>query len=321
MKARDLFSLCLVGAIAWIAWLVARQYRDTVTLRASLLDGVDRSALRSQIWSTQKQIAVLEGQLSPEGQGRRGQGSESLPADGALDAPPSREEMRQRYLALLRDPKFRALQDIAVRARIQQDFAALFRQLHLPEDQQRALEDRAVERVNVAQDVMLSASDQGIDPQTDPKGFAAALKAATDQEDQKIKALIGDQAFSQAVQYVASAPQRAVVSELQQSLSYTPTPLTDDQAAQLVQLLSANKASPSPVGSLPVVGRVGPGVMGGPGGPGGAMASASVLSDTAVTLSASVLSGPQVEALRQVQQVQQAQQRLGQRFKQAQGSR
>ena len=321
MSTRGLILFLLACACGALAWLCARQYQALVLLRASALERGDRSALQRQIWSTQKRIAAAQAGLSRQPVTASQETGPDEARESSRESPPSFQEMRQRYLSLLRDPQYRALQDVAVRARIQQDFAALFRQLHLPADQQRQLEDMAVERFNVGQDVILSASDQGIDPQSNPKAFSAAMKAATDLEDQKIKALIGDQAFAQAAQYMTTAPQRAVVSQLQQSMSYTQTPLSDDQASQLVQLLAANKAPANPGGSLVVMSPNGPLVMGGGMGaigPGGT--AAAPISDSALTLSAGVLSGPQVEALRQVQQLQQNQRRLGQILRQAQGA-
>jgi hypothetical protein len=56
--------------------------------------------------------------------------------------------------------------------------------------------------------------------------------------DQKIQATLGPADFSQFQTFQQTQNQRGTVNQLQQNLSFTDTPLTDDQKAQMTQIMA-----------------------------------------------------------------------------------
>jgi len=87
-------------------------------------------------------------------------------------------------------------------------------------------------------DSMVVAHEQGIDPSTDPKGFFMAVMSAQKTVDSQIVSLLGPGSYGEFQKYEASVPARNTVNSLTQSLSYSSTPLTEDQSARVTQLLS-----------------------------------------------------------------------------------
>jgi hypothetical protein len=159
---------------------------------------------------------------------------------------------------------------------------------------------------------MRAAREQGLDPRSDPEGFKKLMATTQAETNTAIKAAIGDTAFADYENYQATQPQRAVVSQLQQSLSYTNTPLTSAQADQMVQVLAATTTTPAGAGTagggaegMGGGGRGGP-MGGGGGGPGGG--SSVVITTATVAAAQTVLTTPQLQALQDLQALQVAQQ-------------
>jgi hypothetical protein len=174
---------------------------------------------------------------------------------------------------------------------------------------------------------------QGLDPVQNRAEIRRMTADAQTKVDGEIKSLLGDGDYASYQSYQTTLPQRNVVNQLQQSLSYTPSPLTETQAEQLVQILAANPV-PRPAAAGRAIGAaaapadpahgvtatrtmvftsggaaggggdfVGPVVSGAPALIGGAQ-----ISEAAVAASRPVLNNQQFEALQQMQQ-QQAQMR------------
>ena len=66
--------------------------------------------------------------------------------------------------------------------------------------------------------------------------------------DDNIKTTLGDTAYAQYQTYEQTQPERNLVTQLQQRLSYSATPLTDDQANQVIAIMSANAPQPATSG-------------------------------------------------------------------------
>jgi hypothetical protein len=158
-------------------------------------------------------------------------------------------------------------------------------------------------------DVMQAAREQGMSPRTDPTGFQTLVNQAISQVDQNIQQALGDAGFQQYQQYQQTLPERNTVNSLQQQLSYTQTPLTDDEANQMIGLLSQNQPQRAGNGTAGTDngGDAGPGPMALMNGGGTAK-----VTDDAIAQAQGILSAPQVAALQQIQQQQQAQQQMQQ---------
>ena len=241
-------------------------------------------------------------------------------------------------------PEVQAMVNLQHKAAVEARYAALFKNLNLPAEQIERLKTLLAERTITMQDLMVAARDQGINPRENPEAYRKLMSDAQNQINDGIKSVIGEQGFAQLTNYEQTIPQRNVVNELQQRLSYTSTPLTAAQAEQMVQILAANPPqrqpgttsptrSDQPAGGTQPGGRGGPppspgfssrgpdigGMIAGVFGAGGPMpggfdgGSRTVpVTSAAVSQAQTVLAPPQVAALQQIQQQQQTQQQLRQ---------
>jgi len=122
--------------------------------------------------------------------------------------------------------------------------------LNLPAAQLDKFKSLLLEKQSTMQDVMMAARDQGLDPRSDPEGFRKLVNTTQADSDANLKAALGDDAFAQYQQYLQAQPQRNVVNQLQQSLSYTEAPLSDAQATQLMQILATSASAAGDGGRL-----------------------------------------------------------------------
>jgi hypothetical protein len=129
-----------------------------------------------------------------------------------------------------------------------------------------------------------------MDPTTDPKGFFTAVATAQKTVDSQIVSLLGDTGYGEFQKYEATVPARNTVNLLQQALSYTPTPLTDEESARLTQLLTQYGNPALPPGNPFAVFNGDLGIV--------------KLSDQGLVLAQGVLSPPQVQLLQEKVQQQ-----------------
>jgi hypothetical protein len=315
-SAKNAVSLVLALAALALAVLAYQQYRQLLALRAQVAAD-DSANLKRQLAADAKTIKSLQDRLLAM-RGRRG-GADNEAGDGP-DGPGGPGDFRGRggrfgaFAALNGNPEFQKLMAIQMKGRITQQYAALFKTLNLTPDQLAQFQSLLADKQQAMMDTLQAAREQGINPREDPDGFKALMTQAQAQSDQAIQQALGDAGYQAYQQYQQTMPERNTVNSLQQSLSYTQTPLTDDEANQMIALLA--QAQPERAGN----GTAGAGAGG--GGPGGIMAlinggGNAKVTDDAVTQASSVLSAPQVAALQTIQQQQQAQQQIQQMMRAA----
>ncbi|MCX6955527.1 MAG: hypothetical protein NTV51_25550 [Verrucomicrobia bacterium] len=203
--------------------------------------------------------------------------------------------------AVMAKPEMQRLMALQQKAALDSRYGALFKTLNLSADKLATFKDLLAEKEATMMDTMRVAREQGLDPRSDPEGFKKLMATTQAETDNAIKAAIGEAAFTEYQQYQATQPQRAVVSQLQQSLSYTSEPLTAAQSEQLVQVLAATATTTA--GGGPGAGG------GGRGGPGSlAGGGTAAITEATVAQAQTVLSGTQLQALQELQALQQAQQ-------------
>ena len=231
---------------------------------------------------------------------------------------------------LMAKPEVQAMLSVQQKANLEAQYAALFKNLNLPPEQIERLKNLLLDRRTTVQDVFAAAREQGINPRSDPEAFRKLIADAQNDVNNNIKAALGDAGFAQLQQFEQTQPQRTLVNDLSQRLSYSDMPLSPAQGEQLVQILAANQperrnpgVAGTPTGAPPPGGRgglFGGGIasIGGPGGfsfsaggdsRGGATAQVTA---GAVAQAQSVLAPSQLAALQQIQQQQQTQQQLQQ---------
>lgn len=294
-----LLATTVAGGLAW------KYYNRSTQLAAQLLNPDERASQAKRIADYQAQIKKLQDRLAA----MRGGGNDQ--ADVAGNAGGGRRPGRggnfAAFQAVMNTPEFQKLQALQIKGSLDARYAALFKSLNLTPDQVAQLKDLLVNKQQAATDAFAAARDQGINPRTDPQDFLAAVQAAQSSVNDQIKSVLGDAGYAQYQQYEQTAPQRTVVSQLQQSLSYGSAPLTDDQASQLVQILAQTAA--------PQQGQQGRAAF--IGAFGGATAAPATITDQALTQAQGILSQPQIQALQQIQQQQQAQRQMQQLMRSA----
>ncbi len=346
---------------ALLAW---KQYGELIDLRAAAMNKDERADLQKRVWDLEKLNRALQDQLAanrdPNAGAVRLAAGEEVRADGETrDRGPGRggrgdprgrgDAMLQQATAireLMNKPEVQAMLNLQQKAAVEARYAALFKNLNLPPEQIEKLKTLLAERSTTVQDVMAAAAEQGVNPRDNPAALRKMIADAQNEINKGIKATIGDAGFAQLTSYEQTLPQRNLVNDLQQRLSYTNTPLTTAQAEQLVNILAstapqrspANAAS-GPTPAMPPPGARGPGgpggpppgggfldlrggdlggiiagVMGGgPGLPGGdGRGPAATVTPAALAQAQGVLAPPQLAALQQIQQQQQTQQQLRQ---------
>lgn len=344
------FAATTVG-VAYLAW---RQHAELVELRAAALNRDERADLQRRLWDLDRQNRDLQARLAAgrgagagsDDAGRRESGSpggERAGRGGPRGGPESGLRQAAAVRELLARPDVQSMVQSQQRAGIASRYAPLYQRLNLSAGQIDQLSALLIERGNTRQDAFTAAREQGVDPRANPDAMRKLLADVQAPIDASLKSLLGESGFAQLQNFEQTQPQRAVVGELQQRLSYTGSPLTANQAEQLVQILAANTPPrpqlpatagesgqpPGPgggVGPPPGAGR-GPGIgplelgflAAGPG-PGdlpvgidaALRVAAAPVTNAAVAQAQSVLTPAQVTALQEIQQQQQAQQQLQQ---------
>ncbi len=306
------FAVATLGAVAW------RQYRELIDLRAQVSDG-ESAMLKKQLADARKAIKSLEDRMAAMRGRRGGAGAGGDEANGENPAGGAGRGRAGGRLGgifgqLAANPEFQRLLALQMKSRISATYGALFKSLNLSPDQLAQFQSLLADKQQALMDTLQAAREQGINPRTDPDGFKTLVNQSISQVDASIQQALGDANYQQYQQYQQTLPERNTVNSLQQQLSYTQTPLTDDEANQMVQLLAQNQ--PQRAGS----GTAGT-TTGGDGGPslmnlvnGGGTAK---ITPEAVTAASGVLSAPQLSVLQQVQSEQQAQQQMQQLIRSA----
>jgi hypothetical protein len=306
---KNILIAVLCAALVAAAALSWQQYQELVGLRAQLVDA-DNAALKRQLAAAQKTIKSLQDRLAAT-RGRKFGGADGTEVAGQENGPgagPRGPGGRfNAFATLSSNPEFQKLMAIQMKGRLAQTFGPLFKSLNLSPDQLNQFQTLLADKQQAMMDTLQAAREQGINPREDPDGFKALMTQAVAQTDQSIQQVLGDAGFQQYQQYQQTLPERNVVNSLQQQLSYTQTPLTDDEASQMVALLAQNQPQRAGNGTAGTTngGTPGPGFMALINGGG----NAKVTND-AITQAASVLSAPQVSALQAIQAQQQAQQQM-----------
>lgn len=334
-----LLALAALG-VATIAW---NQYQELRELRAAAINQDERAKLQNLVWEAEKRAKELEAQLADlrsRSRGDSGEEGEVAAADGAPQDGQSRRGRRgpgggggpgvmvNNMMTMMEQPEMQRLMAIQQKGQLDSRYAALFKNLKLSPEQLDKFKTLLVEKQTALQDVLAAARSQGINLRDDPESFQKMVAQTQAEVDNSIKAMLGEEGFAKYQNYQETIPQRSVVNQLQQSLSYTGSPLSDAQAEQLVQIL-AQTAPKSSGGAEPmnvaITASIGGGRGGGGdraivnfgGGSGFALGGGSTpITDEAVTLAQGVLTPSQVQSLQQLQQQQQAQQQLQQAIRQ-----
>lgn len=310
MRTLSRLTVLILALVAATGVFYAYQQQKALAHARLAADALEkeRNDLRKKLWDAEKRRGELEAQLrgrrgGPDGEGGPGEATlENAAVDAAIRfGGPGEGGPFGRFMAMMDNPDVQRLLATQQRGALDARYSALFKSLNLSPAQLEQFKNLLVEKRTTVADVMAAARSQGLTGRENRDELRALVQNAQNEVDNNIRAAIGDAAFAQYQNFEQTQPQRTVVSQLQQRLSYSDAPLSDAQTEQLVQLLATttDQKNPSAGGVRTPAGRIGF------GGNGGAQ-----ITDQAVAQSASVLSASQQQALQQLQAEQQAQAQL-----------
>ncbi len=281
--------------------------------------GSEKAALQKQVWELQRRIGELErshaagaGGPAPADGESRGRNPQPM-TDANRPGPRGPRADGARIESVMANPDFQKLLAVQQKGALDGRYSVLFKQLQLSPADLEKFKNLLVEKQSVVMDVMGAARTEGMSGRGNRDQVNQLVQDAQNEVDSTIKSTLGDAVYAQYQNYEATQPQRAVVSQLEQRLSYSPEPLTDAQSQQLVQILA--ETTPA---------RENTGRNGGPGGfammtgaMGGAnpMFGGSSISPEAVTKAQAILNTQQIAALQGLQQEQLANAQLRQQMR------
>lgn len=299
----------LLGAVAF----GTAQMAEAEKLRTSLaaLDQ-ERTDLRKRIWELQKLNSELAARRETVSTGNDGRVSASA-GDGPPEATSTAARPpldRDRFVTFMNSPEMQHLLAIQQKAGLDGNYAALFKKLNLSPAELDKFKSLLVEKQSAVMDVMAAARSQGLTGRDDRDEIRRLVQDTQAEIDGNIRTTLGEAAYAQYKNYEVTLPQRGVVSQLAQRLSYSTTTLNETQAEQLVQVLAANAAPANSAGNRP--NAAAPLVQAFAGNARFTQATALIgataarITDTAVTQAQTVLAPQQIAALQSLQQEQQA---------------
>lgn len=282
-------STVLTGVIAW------QQNSRLSTLQEALLKASTDAA------TIKPKPAPVAAEFKAESEAKPAASAEAdsvTPAPGEENAQPRQQRNnRPNFAALMANPEFAAAMSVQQRAALDGRYADLFKQLNLSPAQLEKFKALLIERQNARMDVMNAAREGGLNPRENRDELRKLTAEAQAEVDTNIKTSLGETVYNQYQNYEATQSQRAVVSQLDQRLSYSSTPLNSTQSAFIVSALAAS----APAESTDQGG-------GGPGNWSGR--TGTTITDAVVQQAQSVLTPDQLSALKQLQAEQQAQQQI-----------
>lgn len=319
MKSVKNYLLAVLGLLALaLAVVVWRQYQEVENLRVAALNPNERAELQKRAWDAEKRANQAELHLAAARASAGAGLTPGLPPPEAA-APESAQNrvvgnVVNTFLTTMNDPEAQRLSALQQKAMISSRNADLFKKLQLSPDRLAEFKAELLDKQTLRNDVLLAAVQQGINPLQNPQEFRRLETTMQAEIDAKIKVTLGETGFAQYQEYQATQGQRAVINQLQQSLSYTAAPLTSQQAEQMTLVLA--QTGPQHAGSNP----------GGSAGAAVSVATAvaqknnSRVTGQTIQQAQTVLLPPQLEALKEIQQQQQAGAELEKLMRQNQGN-
>lgn len=207
--------------------------------------------------------------------------------------------------AFMDSPDYLRLKARVMQGQLDARYATLFKDLGLTSDQLARFKALLIEKQQ-AKDVA-SAALSGRIRGTD--GLAQAIQsiaAAQQPADRQIKEALGDAAYGIYQHYEQTLRERNFVEQFRRSLSYTPTPLSDDQASRMIEIVQPRTPDGSRGGGF----LLSMGVSTQTGFGGFSAPRAILITDEMVGLARAVLAREQLRILQQIQAQQQAQKEI-----------
>ena len=310
---RELLVVGLTLLVAVLAIAVWRQRVELHRLSLASAHDLERPAVTVRA-ANRRGLAVLPPRaLAPMPDEVRAPEETNEQALLAARAAKPRASSASALAQLLGNAEFYQALGLHRQAALDARFAGLYRQLALSADELATFKRLLAEKENVALEVVAVSETQPDGP-LPPEQLEASVGAARAVVENAIRASLGSERYAVYREYEQTLPQRALVAQLEQRLSYSPAPLTHAQAEVLVRIFVAH-APAAPVApaaavvvsadastAVPVLQTDSP---------------AARVSDAAIAESQTVLAPAQLVALRELQIEQQATARAMQQLRDA----
>ena len=307
--------LCTTLGAGYLAW---KQHGELAALRSAVPSERSRAEERRRAWEQRRSEQAKANTASPgahEVQSPAGQSGDSRRPDGGP------------LLRAIDNPDYQTLMNLTQKGMLDGRYAALFKKLGLSPRKLEQFKELLVEKQTAVLDVLAAARSQGLNMRDDRDAVQQLIASTQAELDESIKAAIGDDGFAAYQDFEQTQPTRAVVSQLEQRLSYSSAPLTESQSQQMVRILAETGRS----GQANTVRTATPAIsIGGPMAGANPQMGATfamitgggvLITDETVARSQSVLSPAQVAALQEIQQEQQAGVQLGRSIRSELGPR
>ena len=282
MRASPTVLVVVLGLAAAASSVVAwHEYWELVELRSTALIPDERQRLQKAAWDAAKRVRQLQAQLDAARSAREAGVGIAPGAEQSAGGNRTLGDAAADFLAKMEDPEIRRLRDILRLAAINRQNAAFYPSAKLTPAQLSQFQHLLLDRQNAANDVLLAATQQGVNPMQDPAEFRQMVQNAQAEVDAQIKAALGPDTYAQFQTFQQTQNQLGTINQLSQDLSTTETPLSDSQKQQMTQVM----AQSNPEGG-------------------------SAVNDKALQLAQGVLSAPQLQALQSLQQLQQVNSQL-----------
>lgn len=300
--------LALAVAFAFALW----QSRRIKELERQLNSaGADAVALEAHLAAANEARAELAARLENDRPRPAMFSADTAVSAGNAEPRPRGPARRLRGVdTLMSDSVYQKAMLTQMRGSLDGRYAGLFRRLNLPLEQLNRLKDLLVERQASTMDAFVAGRTSG---GVLPGGEAMrSLVQETQAEiDAGIHALLGDDQFQQYEDFNANSAQYALADQLERRLSYTPTPLTTEQADELVRIFREYQPATGPESQAGFnFVTAGPAGLVGSAGVFIGNAGARVLSDETMDQAGTILTPEQLTALKEIQAEQRAQQEM-----------
>lgn len=223
---------------------------------------------------------------------------EQSDAAGGRNRLPERPRRKSALARLVDNPEFLHALGLHRQAVLDTRFAELFRRLKLSDEELAVFKRLLADKENVALDVV--AISEGLpDGPLPADALRASVRKAREQVEDAIRDSLGRDRYEVYREFERTLGPRATIAQLEQRLSYSPTPLTPAQAESLVQIFAnaSPRAADPAAPAISVVVTAGATPM--PLLPAGAPAGR--ITEVAIAQAQTVLAPGQMTALREIQ--------------------
>lgn len=289
LLSRVLF-IALVGALTWV-WVLNRQLHA---------QAANAARVTAELNIERKRAVDAEKRLAEE----RARAVETLvtPEPKKEEATPPQPRPRGFPGGMTDNPAMQTMLASGIKNALDQRYGALFRKLKLDPARLGRLKELLTERQMSSIDIVRAAQREGLGNDE----ISALLATSSAETDANVRTMLGESDYAQFQDYERNIDAYGLLDNVERRLSFTATPLSEKQSAEVLRIIAETSESATPPGMAnnPMFRvmqgtGVGPSMMG--------SLNQARITDKTIEAATPVLAESQVEVLRQIQAEQQTQ--------------